>query len=140
MGLFTAWTSNSQALQRPASTNRIARLRLKRSCTFFSRALPAIIILASSAGSRDSVTIPVLNIWRTILIIFNYPVYRSCPEYDWLKLLLHRGKSGTMLPFMACSMASQLTLEGSLTLHLFIPPSPPHWTEETSGALVIRVS
>src|SRR5574337_736649 len=34
-----------------------------------------------------------------------------------------------MFPFIACSIESQLTLEGSLTMTRFIPPSGPAWTQ-----------
>ena len=58
-----------------------------------------------------------------------YPYHRSCPEYDWLKLLLQSGKSGTILPGIACSRPSQFTLEGSLTMHRFTSPFGPAWSQ-----------
>src|SRR3989304_9362396 len=57
--------------------------------------------------------------------------HKSCPEYDWLKLLLHTGKSGTIFPCIASSSASQFTLEGSLTMQRLISPLGPDWSQYT---------
>src|SRR5438093_5871827 len=55
--------------------------------------------------------------------------HRSFPEYDRLKLLLQRGKSGTMFFRSAKVRGRQLTKEGSFTFTRSRRPAPSDLTQ-----------
>src|SRR5271166_77364 len=49
--------------------------------------------------------------------------YRSCPEYEQLNDLLHKGKSATMLPSIAASSSGHWNQEASRRWHRATEPS-----------------
>jgi hypothetical protein len=89
--------------------------------------------LTSFAKTMDEKTLSSLVLRSFPASLVHHPssfaLHRSFPEYDWLKLLLHTGKSGTMFPWMHCSSPSQLTLDGSLTMQRLISPFGPDCTQ-----------
>lgn len=94
------------------STQAVHSLTQGRSVTFGN----PVTLASSATGIALLVTIPFFN--RYVNKRNMHSPHRSCPLYERLKLLLHRGKSATTLLRTAIARAVQLFTLGSLIQYL----------------------
>jgi hypothetical protein len=59
-----------------------------------------------------------VNCVRRAKIPIGRPDYKSCPEYEQLKLLLHSGKSATMLPSITASSSGHWNQDTNPDQHI----------------------